>query len=621
MTFKNVVMKNFIGNLRKYLSYFLSGVFCVAMFFTYSTLATIKEVTSSVETYPMDALMVVTCVIISIFSIIFINYSHSNFVTNKKKELATYMVLGMDSKDCTGLLLAETSMIAGTSIVVGLVVGMIASRIFGLIVKKIVEIDDISNDIHPNSFGVTVVVFILIYAVCFIVSIHKMKKKDLSSIIRDKRMVESKPFGVKNIILSVAGFVLLAFSIVFVLKFASDSTINYKMWFILTFIVSGFAGTFMIAANLVTCAIAITKRGKKCYNKMLATAGISFKFKQNMKIIIVLTMLASMIVLLVGSPVALISISKSIAEDSSADIEYVLFSDNDKVSSVISGVESEEITEFRCVRGKDEQMIPVFSCAGYNSKYGGQLQVAEGKMRIVNTGWMPGSNGYDVGSALELGLGSGIKSFEIEAIDKGEFDCGNLFKGSAVYVINDDDYRMIEEDTIKADVHKIMLDSDWLDREEDVDKLTETVGNDGFVNSRMYQYNMLRHGYSVFLFVSCSMCFMFFISTGFVLYFKQYNEIDEDRQQFVQLYKMGISEKEISKSIRKKMAVVYFLPLLGCIMGIAIMYYMTSLFGGGDITGKFMSKSGIGLGLYSFSQVCFYLFLEKKYTKDVSNIQ
>ena len=97
MTFKNVVMKNFIGNLRKYLSYFLSGVFCVAMFFTYSTLATIKEVTSSVETYPMDALMIVTCVIISIFSIIFINYSHSNFVTNKKKELATYMVLGMDS--------------------------------------------------------------------------------------------------------------------------------------------------------------------------------------------------------------------------------------------------------------------------------------------------------------------------------------------------------------------------------------------------------------------------------------------------------------------------------------------------------------------------------------------
>ena len=38
-----------------------------------------------------------------------------------------------------------------------------------------------------------------------------------------------------------------------------------------------------------------------------------------------------------------------------------------------------------------------------------------------------------------------------------------------------------------SDVHKIMLDSDWLDREEDVDKLTEAVGSDGFVNSRIYQ--------------------------------------------------------------------------------------------------------------------------------------
>ena len=69
MTFRDVIKKNFLGDLERYLSYFLSGVFCVAMFFTYSTLILLDEITKSVDTYPMDFLMITTCFITMIFSI------------------------------------------------------------------------------------------------------------------------------------------------------------------------------------------------------------------------------------------------------------------------------------------------------------------------------------------------------------------------------------------------------------------------------------------------------------------------------------------------------------------------------------------------------------------------
>lgn len=621
MTFRDVIMKNFVRNLRKYLSYFLSGVFCVAMFFTYATLVGVEDISKSVETYPMDVLMIVTCLMISVFSVIFINYSHSNFINNKKKELGTYMVIGMDNKDCTKLLLTETIIIASASILVGLVVGAAASRLFGLIVKRIIEVDDVSSNIEAKYFFISIGVFVLVYAFCFISSNRKMKKQDLSTIIKSKRKVEAKPFGAKNVILAFVGIALLTFSVVFIFNVAKDSSVNYKMWVVLAFIVSGFAGTFLIASNLISCMVALSGKGKKSYMKMLSNAGISFKFKQNMKIIIVLTMLASMIVLLVGSPIALLNISKTIANDACSDLEYaILDGTDDNFTGKISGIDTDAVTDIEYVYREDGKIVPVFTCEAYNEKYETDNVVEKGTVLIINTSWVPGSNGYTVGEKIKLGMNGSDKEIEVGSFAKGKFDGAALFVSGVLYLMNREDYDEIKASLYNTKMHKISLTSDWLDREDAVEELNNSVGERGITNSRIYQYNMLKHGYSVFLFVSCSMCFMFFISTGFVLYFKQYNDIDEDREQFVQLYKIGIPEKEVKKSIRKKMAVVYFVPLLGCIMGIAIMYYMSMLFGGGEIVDTFMSRSFIGLFLYAGSQILFYIFLQMKYTKDVVTI-
>ena len=67
MTFNDVIMKNFTRSLRKYLSYYLSGTFCVAMFFVYSTLMLLENVTESLDEYPMFALFLVTSIIIALF--------------------------------------------------------------------------------------------------------------------------------------------------------------------------------------------------------------------------------------------------------------------------------------------------------------------------------------------------------------------------------------------------------------------------------------------------------------------------------------------------------------------------------------------------------------------------
>ena len=623
MTFKDVIMKNFKGDINKYVSFFLSGVFCVAMFFTYSTLALLDEISESVETYPMEMLMIVTCLMVSLFSVFFISYSHGNFVRNKKKELATYMMLGMNERDGILLLAVETGIIAVSSIIAGMITGMVFSRMFQIIALKIIDVDNVEYKLSPMNFLLTFLSFGIIYAGCIIASAIKLRKQDITSIIREDRKKEEKQFGTKDMVLFVAGVILTIFSIVFVLCIAGDSTINYKIWVVLTFVGTGYLGIYFIIVHGMACMIELKKRSKKYYKNILSVSGMDYKFRQNTRIIVILAMLASMIVLLVGSPIALINISGDIAEDSNSDLEYMITGDysSQAIEEVLSRdeIEDERVTQITYVLDDNQKVHPVMSASSYNREYNASINVEKGEVGVVNITWVPGSNGYTIGQNIDFVTAGGSHEYKVSYFNKGDFFCVNLFTGGTVYVISDEDYSKCKDIMYNSEVHEITLKEDWKKSGSKVDELTEEIGDNGIVNSRIKQYKMLKHGYGMFLFVSCSMCFMFFVSTGFVLYFKQYNDIDEDKEQYIQLYKIGIDDNSVKKCIKNKMAVVYFTPILGSIMGINIMYYLSSLFGGGDIVIAFMSKSYIGLLLYTISQVLFYLLLKSKYTKDVTS--
>ena len=621
MTFRDVIKKNFLGDLERYLSYFLSGVFCVAMFFTYSTLISLDEITKSVDTYPMDFLMITTCFITMIFSIFFINYSHGNFVRNKKKELATYMVLGMDEKDGVKLLAVQTAIIAFASIIVGMITGVLFSRLFQLIALRIVDIDSLDFRLSGYNFLVTFLVFALIYAICFAGSVIKLRKSDISNILKDKRIKEGKEFKTHTIVLFIIGIVLLAFSLIFLYFVAGDVTINYKPWVVITFLSTGYVGLFLFIRYGICCMIHFQKKRKSYYNNMLSVTGMDYKFSQNTKIIMILSLLASMIVLLVGSPIALLKISTDIAEDSSEDIEYLVQADADSeaFTSIVDkeNILSDEVMDISYVTNAEGKIAPVVKASDYNQKYGTDFAPENGCVQIITISWVPGNNGYAVGKNIEFFSGEKSFTFTVDAFVKGDFECVNVFNACIVCVISDEDYISMSDEFIHGRLHKIDIGNNWKDSEDTFNELKAAIGEDGAVNARISQYKTLIHGYSMFLFTSCSMCLMFFVSTGFVLYFKQYNDIEDDKKQYVQLFKMGISDKMIQSSIKKKMAVVYFTPLFGSVMGLAIMYYLSSLFGGGNIVTGFMSKGIIGLILYAGSQILFYIILKTKYIRDV----
>ncbi|WP_044640199.1 FtsX-like permease family protein [Risungbinella massiliensis] len=79
------------------------------------------------------------------------------------------------------------------------------------------------------------------------------------------------------------------------------------------------------------------------------------------------------------------------------------------------------------------------------------------------------------------------------------------------------------------------------------------------------QYDYLKEKASLMMFIGMFISLLFFIAAGSMIYFKLFTEMQEDREQFKTLTRIGITESEIRKIVVTQIGIIFFVP---CIMGI-----------------------------------------------------
>ena len=63
-------------------------------------------------------------------------------------------------------------------------------------------------------------------------------------------------------------------------------------------------------------------------------------------------------------------------------------------------------------------------------------------------------------------------------------------------------------------------------------------------------------------FLGIFMGLLFLLSTTLIIYYKQISEGYEDRERYEIMQKVGMSKREVQKSVRSQILLVFFLPLL-----------------------------------------------------------
>ena len=132
---------NLKKNKRIYFPYILAIIVIVMTFYTMKTISINEGIDMMRCGIQVKMLLKFATTVIGIFAVIFLFYTNSFIIKNRKKEIGLYNILGMEKKHIAKVFFFETIIVVTISILLGLLGGFIIGKLMFLILLNLVKFD------------------------------------------------------------------------------------------------------------------------------------------------------------------------------------------------------------------------------------------------------------------------------------------------------------------------------------------------------------------------------------------------------------------------------------------------------------------------------------------------
>lgn len=622
MTFKDISLKMFKSNFRRYLLYFLCSSFTVMIFFMYSTLFTNKTFMDSPKiNQSITYNIIAPSFLLALFSVFFITYSQSSFNKFRKPEYGLLMVLGLTNKDIRKIIWLENSMIAGGSLAAGLILGSIVSKLFHLIIMKIVNLNGVKLTLTFNSYLYTVLFFLIIYAVVIIISMILSLRYEIINLLKELRREDSS-MNISPIFIAI-GIILIVIAVVDMLR-------NYTLKDSLPMLrsmLTCFTGIYLLVSNIVWINLKISSHSKKLYCKnLIFNSNLKYTFGKSKNVMFIIICLMSITILFGGMGATTTADTKRLV--TAYTPYHISYSDFYSLNRV-SEKEFDEITQKGAtpltVRKKLEFLAQpnmyIFSSKILNDFFKCNFHVKSGHFlqlfQVIKNDVYP----HDFPKMSELVVR--LRNDKTTTYTRQGKYVRMLFNGISngfCVILNDNDYINLRKNIRSTEVGYINLlkFKDWKKTGGIVNKFTKVLGKGqtdlsvrGLIDSRIKYYTEDYQSCSFLLFLLCFISILFFVASTILIHFKLLTEFELEKVKYKKLYKIGISKIEVTKIVSRELKVLFLLPAFFATIIAAFYLYSASLSRGIEMIAL---KSIIGIGLlYLFIQVISYLIYKKYY--------
>ena len=106
--YTRLAWENIIKNKRTYISYIITCILTISMFYIISALVTSPDLDTFFGGGEIKVFLVYGQWVIGFFALIFLFYTHSFLIKRRKKEFGLYNILGMEKKHISKILFFET---------------------------------------------------------------------------------------------------------------------------------------------------------------------------------------------------------------------------------------------------------------------------------------------------------------------------------------------------------------------------------------------------------------------------------------------------------------------------------------------------------------------------------
>jgi len=600
VTLFDLAKKNMIGNVKNYLLYFISMIFSVVIYYTFVSLQYSPEVKKAIES--SDSILnifIAGSVVLVLFVAIFIFYSNSFFTKKRKKEVGLYSLLGLRKKTIGKMLFYENIIMGGIAVMIGIIVGTILSKLFTLIVLRLLNAPvEVSFGISLDAIVNTFIVFLMISLFTSFRAYRLIYRFKLIELFRAEKEGEKVPKI--SFIAALTSIILIALS--YWLGYQPPTNNIQVLTNLLLFLFCIVLGTYLLFRFLTIYLLRLLQNKKTSYYKGTNLVGISqliYRINGNARTLTMIALLSAVTISAISVGYSFYYTNEKQAEKE-APFSYMHISTSESVDKQIEDVIQSD-REHSFIGQMD---IPVIHVNGEVSSPLLQDYLKNGPIKIIS------ENTYNealkiVGKESNIQL-TGNQTIGIRPLlteyTSNDFEehlvtlqLPNTELDLAFSAMVEDrilpwsypDFAIVVSNQMFSEIAAQVTPVTIKAYEVAGEKTTKdtTVQLQKLASEEMQlitYYNIYRKGLEsggLNLFILGFLGLVFLAATGCIIYFKQITESHEDRSRYEILRKIGVSKKEVNAVIRKQMMFVFGLPLIiGVVHGLVILQIASNIF-------------------------------------------
>ena len=547
--------------------------------------------------------------VMAVFSAIFLFYSHSFLIRRRKREFGLYNILGMGKRSIGRILLWEALMSAALSLLGGLALGVLLSKLCELLLVNLLRGSvTFTFTISVSAIRDTALLFAAIFALMALFDQGQVRLSSPAELMRSESAGEKPPRA--NYVLGVLGAALLAAA--YYLAVSIQQPLEALTWFFVAVIMVIIATYLLfIAGSVVLCRL--LQKNKRFYYQarhFVSVASMTYRMKRNGAGLASICILATMVLVTISSTTCLYFGSESLLRaryprdvniDLLVDALEKLSDENARAAyacmdKVISdaGLFPERQLLYRAVTGYgplEDGTVDLHAPADransvsrlsqvyqfcfvplddYNRITGSAETLAADEVLIHpyrasfkgDTFALLGGASYHVKALLNdfptnSAAAMNVVGTLFVVADDLQAMLGTLAQQAAENPSLGLNYHYLNAfDCAKAD----QIDSSELESAillDGVPTLGRAIKVELLAQEAADYYGM----YGGLLFLGVMLSLVFAAAAVLIIYYKQMSEGYEDHPRFAIMRKIGMTQRDIRRSVNAQMLMVFFLPL------------------------------------------------------------
>jgi len=300
--FPKIAAGNIKKNTKMILPYMIASICTIMMFYNMRFLPVAKLIGSESES--LRVLLGLGCYVIGIFSVIFLFYTNSFLIKQRKKEFGLLNILGMEKKHIALVMFFETLYTSLISLAAGILGGILISKLILMLLLRAVSFDvAFGFEIPVKAILTTLALFggiFMINLVHNIFAVHLAKPVEL---LKGGQQGEKEPKT--KWIMTVIGMISLGAGY-FIALTTESPLAALNSFFIAVLLV--IVGTYCLFTAGSIAALKVFRKFKKFYYQpkhFISVSGMIYRMKQNAAGLANICILATIVIVVLSTTISI----------------------------------------------------------------------------------------------------------------------------------------------------------------------------------------------------------------------------------------------------------------------------------------------------------------------------